>query len=229
MPRYSWEGRATNGSLVRGDLEAPSRDAAAQSLSSRGITVVRVDEVAGSKTASSAEPGPSPPPRGYRPRESLRDMLFTFGVPLFFAALGVGAAWIDPVLFYDCARQANGSVDCTVHRRMYGVIPLGDLHFSRIRSVDVHSGAHSETMAERSRRLRLGGRESSYEVLQLTLADGSQWQSPESAARRELARDLSGLDGREGHADGLPRLLRPGRLHPPGARPAARDPPLRHE
>ena len=181
MPRYSWEGRTANGSLVRAELEAPSRDAAAQSLRSRGITVTRVEEVAGSMTASAAEPGPPPPPRGGRPREPLRDKLFTFGVPLFFAALGVGAAWIDPVLFYDCARQANGSVDCTVHRRMYGVIPRGDIRISRITSVDVRSGVHSETMAERSRRLRIGGSESSYEVLLLASADGTRWQSPESS------------------------------------------------
>jgi hypothetical protein len=115
------------------------------------------------------------------PRESLRDRLFYVVVAGGFALLGMGAAYIDPVLFYDCAREANGSVDCTVHRRMYGFIPLGDLRFSRIASVDVKSGVHSETMAERSRRLRIGGDESGYEALVLTLADGTRWQSPESS------------------------------------------------
>jgi hypothetical protein len=111
----------------------------------------------------------------------LRENLFIIGVCGGFALLGLGAAWIDPVLFFDCARQGNGSVDCTVHRRMYGVIPLGDLHVSRIRSAEVKSGVHSETLSERSRRLRLGGQESSYEVLQLACADGTRWESPESS------------------------------------------------
>jgi hypothetical protein len=107
--------------------------------------------------------------------------LFYIGVAAVFTVLGVGAAYVSPVLFYDCARQANGSVDCTVHRRMYGFIPLADLHFSRILSVDVKSGVHSETMAERSRRLRIGGQESSWEALVLGCADGTRWLSPESS------------------------------------------------
>jgi hypothetical protein len=127
------------------------------------------------------EEAPSPPPRRYRPGESWRDKLFYIGVAAVFAVLGVGAAYVGPVLFYDCARQANGSVDCTVHRRMYGFIPLADLHFSRILSVEVKSGAHSETMSERSQRLRLGGQESSWEALLLGCADGTRWQSPESS------------------------------------------------
>jgi hypothetical protein len=58
------------------------------------------------------------------------DTLFTTGAVASFAAGSVFAAWIDPVLLYDCARQASGSVGCTVHRRMYGVIPLGDVRNS---------------------------------------------------------------------------------------------------
>jgi hypothetical protein len=130
------------------------------------ITVTRVEERAGAR-----------PPA----REPLRDKLFTIAVVAGFAALSVGAAYIDPVLVYDCARQANGSVDCTVHRRMYGLIPLGDLRFSRIQSVEVSSGVHSETMAERARRLRFGSDESSWEALLLSCADGTRWRSPESS------------------------------------------------
>ena len=132
-----------------------------------------------SRTAASADPSPSE--RRPRPGESLRDRLFYIGVAAVFAVLGVGAAYVSPVLIYDCARQANGSVDCTVHRRMYGFIPLPDLHFSRILSVDVKLGVHSETMAERSQRIRSGRDESSGETLFLGCADGTRWQSPESS------------------------------------------------
>ena len=174
MPRYSWEGLTATGSTVRGDMEAPSREAVLESLRSQGITVTKVEERAGARTAASADP--SPPKRPYRAGESLRDKLFYIGVAAVFAVLGVGAAYVSPVLFYDCARQANGSVDCTVHRRMYGFIPLADLHFSRILSVEVKSGTHSQTMAERSKR-----QASSWEALALGCADGTRWQSPESS------------------------------------------------
>jgi hypothetical protein len=189
MPRYNWEGRTATGSVVRGELEAPSREAVLQSLGSRQITVTKVDERQGGRvvvTGAREETSASSPTRNNGGREAgrrrLGENLWIVGVVAFFGAFGVGAAWIDPFLFYDCARQVNGSVDCTVHRRMYGVIPLGDLHFSRILSVDVHSGVHSETMAERARRLRIGGEESSYEVLELACADGTRWQSPQSSS-----------------------------------------------
>ena len=166
MPHYSWEGRTATGSLVRGELEAASREAALESLRSQRITVTQVEEKVGARP---------------RVREPLRDKLFTIGAVAFFAAFSVGAAYIDPVLVYDCARQANGSVDCIVHRRMYGLIPLGDLRFSRIQSVEVTSGVHSETLAERTRRLRFGSDQTSWEALLLTCADGTRWQSPESS------------------------------------------------
>jgi hypothetical protein len=186
MPRYSWEGRTATGGTVRGDLEAPSRESLLESLRSQGITVTKVEEKAGARTGASAvrtgaSADPSPPKRPYRPGESWRDKLFYIGVAAVFALLGVGAAYVSPVLFYDCARQANGSVDCTVHRRMYGFIPLADLHFKRILSVEVKSGVHSETMTERSDRIRAGRAASSYEALALGCADGTRWQSPESS------------------------------------------------
>ena len=40
---------------------------------------------------------------------------------------------------------------------------------------------HSETMAERARRLRIGGDDSSWEALALACADGTRWQSPDSS------------------------------------------------
>ena len=188
MPRYSWEGRTSTGSVVRGELEAPSREAVGQSLRSQQITVTKVDERAGGRpavTGAREEPAATSPSEPGRTGKSARlfssDMLWTWGVVLFFGSLGVGAAYIDPVLFYDCARQTNGAVDCTVHRRMYGFIPLADIHVSRIVSADVHSGVHSESMADRSRRLRMGGQESSYEILELASADGTRWKSPESS------------------------------------------------
>ena len=182
MPRFSWEGRVANGAVVRGEMEAPSREAVMASLRSQRMTVIKIDERAGGRTGAAVEPSSSPPAPGDRRWRRFRENLFIIGVCAFFGAFGVGAAWIDPVLFYDCARQAGGSVDCTIHRRMYGVIPLGDVHVSRIVSVDVKSGVHSESMADRARRLRLGGSESSYEVLQLGRADGTRWESPESVS-----------------------------------------------
>ena len=193
MPHYSWEGRTATGSLVRGELEAASREAALESLRSQRITVTRIEERAGARP---------------RPGERLRDKLFYIAVAAGFAALSVGAAYIDPVLVYDCARQANGSVDCTVHRRMYGLIPLGDLRFSRILSVEVTSGVHSETMAERARRLRFGSDESSWEALLLSCADGTRWQSPESSW--PLGQSLSS------HREGIQNLIdasAPGTYH----------------
>lgn len=192
MARYSWEGRTAAGQLIQGEMEAPSRETVAQNLKTQRLTITRVEEKAGAQKTGGVEP--APPSAGGRPRESFRDRYFHVGVVAFFAAFSVFAAWIDPVLFYDCARQANGSVDCTVHRRMYGVIPLGDLHFTRILSVEVKSGVHSETMADRARRLRLGGDESSYETLLLVCADGTRWQSPQSVS--PLGRTLS--DHRQG-------------------------------
>ena len=96
MPRYSWEGRTANGSVVRGELEAPSRESVTASLRTQRITVIRVDEREGGKTGASAAPAPSPPAGGPRKRGGLRDRLFPFAVAAFFAALGVGAAWIRP-------------------------------------------------------------------------------------------------------------------------------------
>ena len=124
---------------------------------------------------------PTPPKRRPRPGESLRDKVFYIGVAAVFAALSVGAAYVSPVLTYDCARQANGSVDCTVHRRMYGFIPRSDLRFTRILSVEVKAGTYSETMSERSQRIRAGRAGSSWEALVLGCADGTRWQSPDSS------------------------------------------------
>jgi hypothetical protein len=181
MPRYTWEGRTATGSVVRGEMDAPSREAVLQSLGSQRITITQVQERPGGGQPQATGAREEPSPAAGARRGSLREKLFIIAVVGGFAALGAGAAYIDPVLFYDCARQTNGSVDCTVHRRMYGVIPLGDLHFSRIQSAEVKSGLHSETMAERSRRFRIGGQQSSYEVLRLACADGTRWDSPESS------------------------------------------------
>jgi len=40
---------------------------------------------------------------------------------------------------------------------------------------------HSETMAERARRLRIGGEDSSWEAVALGCADGTRWRSLESS------------------------------------------------
>src|SRR5262245_26802957 len=149
MPRYKWEARTSGGQTVRGELEAPSRESALQSLGSQGLTVTRVDQVAGIVKTGAAEPPPSPD--GRRGRGAFRENLFLIGVLGVATAISIGVAFIDPVQFYDCGRQSNGSVDCTVHRRAWGLVPLGDVPVPSIVSVDVESGEHSETMAERSR------------------------------------------------------------------------------
>ena len=82
-----------------------------------------------------------------------------------------------------------------VHRRSG---PLGDLHFSRILSVEVGSGVHAETMTERNQRIRSSRGESSYDVLTLVTASGP-WRSPESSW--PLGRTLSE------QRDGIQRLL----------------------
>src|SRR5262245_11941932 len=181
MPRYSWEGRTAAGQLVRGELEAPSREAVSQSLQSKGIMVVRVEEPSGAPEASPADPSAPPPAPPRRDGGSFFDRFFYVCVAAVSIAISVGIGYLSPIHVYDCARQTSGSVDCTVEKRIHGLIPIGDLHFSRIMSVEVMSGVSSETMAERNRRLSSGGQEQSWEALQLVCADGTQWRSPNSS------------------------------------------------
>jgi hypothetical protein len=177
MPRYSWEGRARKGGVARGVIDAPSKDAALQKLQSAGVTVTRVEAASGEDEASPAvvEPALSPPVPlvQHRQGESLRDKLFYLGVAAVFTILGVGTAYFAPVLVYDCARDASGAVNCTVHRRMYGLFPLPDRVFPNLVSAEIVSG---EIRAEP------GGRRTptAYSALVLVCADGTRWKSYDS-------------------------------------------------
>jgi hypothetical protein len=181
MPHYSWEARSAGGASVRGELEAPSQEAALQSLRAQRLTVTRIEErAAGVEDYTAVPPAPGTTPNR-RPRESFRDRFFHVGVVVASAAISVGVAFISPVHVYECARQPSGAVDCTVHRRVAGLLPVGDLRVTRIQSVEVKTGVHSETTSERRRRLEFGRDESSYERLELVCQDGTRWRSPESS------------------------------------------------
>jgi hypothetical protein len=85
-----------------------------------------------------------------------------------FTALSLGVAYVGPVLVYDCARAANGSVDCVVHRRMFGLIPLGDVRLSRILSAEIAFGEDPPAARVRSR-------PTPWDALRLVCADGTRW------------------------------------------------------
>jgi hypothetical protein len=136
--------------------------------------VTRIEERRAAVEDYTAEPkAPGPAPQR-RPGEGLRDKLFYFGVAAASAAISVGVACIDPIQVYDCAREPNGSVECTVHQRVFGLIPISDLHFPRIQSVEVVSGVNAETMSETRRRLEFGTDRSSWDALVLVGADGTR-------------------------------------------------------
>jgi hypothetical protein len=181
MPRYVWEGRTAAGAVVRGEVEALSPDAVRQNLQSSRITVVRIAQRAGGTEDYTTPPSGPPSARPRRPGESLRDKLFYFGIAAAGVAISVGVGFLDPIHIYDCARQPTGSVDCTVHRRAFGMAPLGDLAVSRIESAQTVSGEYAETMSETRRRLESGRRKESWDALLLVSADGTRWRSPQTS------------------------------------------------
>jgi len=113
-------------------------------------------------------------PKQTRKHSDFRDRLFYIGVALFFAVLGVGLQYIAPVLSYDCRRDASGAVNCTVHRRMYGLIPLTAQRLSRIVSAEVESSSYSDERLGVSIYWRFM---ETYYVLNLVCADGTRWSS----------------------------------------------------
>ena len=109
-----------------------------------------------------------------RGHSDLRDRLFYIGVALFFAALGVGLQYVAPVLSYNCQRDASGAVNCTVHRRIYGLVPLPERKLYRIVSAEVESSSYSDNSLSTSLYQRFT---QNYEVLILACADGTRWSS----------------------------------------------------
>ena len=134
-------------------------------------------------------------PKQTRKHSDFRDRLFYIGVALFFAVLGVGLQYIAPVLSYDCRRDASGAVNCTVHRRMYGLIPLSVQRLSRIVSAEVESSSYSDERLGVSIYWRFT---QTYYVLTLVCADGTRWSSfastePMGRSNPELASGIQEL------------------------------------
>ncbi len=134
-------------------------------------------------------------PKQRRRHADLRDRLFYIGVALFFAALGVGLQYVAPVLSYDCQRDASGAVNCTVHRRMFGLVPLSAQRLPRIVSADAESREYSDRRVGVSIYWRFT---QTYYVLTLVCADGTRWSSfgstePMGRSNPELAGGIQEL------------------------------------
>ena len=127
-----------------------------------------------SRIPSSESQKPTALPKQGRKHSNLRDRLFYIGVALGFAALGIGVAVIAPVMTYDCQRDASGAVNCTVHRRVYGVVPLPAQRLSRIVSAKVEEFSSTDrSFSSQFRQI--------HDVLILGCADGTQWKSLNSS------------------------------------------------
>jgi hypothetical protein len=195
MPRYAWEGRSRTGSLVRGDIEAASREAALAQVKASGVLVTRLGDGSDADPArspASLQPElPSPPRPARRDGDSLRDKLFYIGVALVFTVLGLGTAYVAPVLTYDCSRDAAGSVSCSVHRRMYSLLPLATLEFPRVLSARIQTSTDRPGIGER----RSAQAQSK---LVLLCPSGPCWESTSSSwpmglSNMELSTGIEGL------------------------------------
>ena len=185
MARYAWSGRTSNGSVVQGVREAASRDVVIAQLKAAGITTTSVKADGPEDISVPALPGtpaPTPPPETGRRGRRFRENLFTFGVIFFFSALGIGAACLSPVLDYHCRRDAGGDVGCHIERRVLRLVPLAPVEASHILSASTHHGTRSETMSERSQRLRSGlSSPQSYVTLSLICTSGPCWTAESSS------------------------------------------------
>ena len=128
-------------------------------------------------------------------RSNLSGRVFYVGVVLTFTALSVGITSVAPVLSYDCQRDDHGVVTCTVHRRLYGLIPLPAKRFTGVVSVEAEVTSHTDrnlgvSIYERSLQ--------TYCALTLTCADGTRWTSfrstePIGMSNEELASGIKDL------------------------------------
>jgi hypothetical protein len=194
MPVYSWEGRSANGAVVRGELDAPTRDHALARLKATRVSVIRVDESRAEGAVIEASSAPPAEPK--RKRQGFFG--FEHGALAFFTAIGIGVGYVSPVLDYDCTRDAGGSVDCRVHRRVFGLVPRSPLHFQGVRTVQLVIGGHSQSMAEQMRQVSNSTRSQSWDALVIVTADGSSWQShqassPMGQTNADLVNSIDGL------------------------------------
>jgi len=183
MARYAWSGRTSNGSLVQGVKEAPSRDAVIAQLKASGVTTTSVKAEGPEDIAVPALPAErgTPPAAPRAARNSLRDNLFTIAVIGGFSALGIGAACLSPVLDYHCRRDASGDVSCHIERRVLRLVPLAPVEASHILSASTRHGTRSETMSERTQNLRRGLSPQSYVTLSLICTGGPCWTAESSS------------------------------------------------
>jgi hypothetical protein len=131
----------------------------------------------------------------HKRRSDLSGRLFYVGVVLTFTALSVGIAYVAPVLSYDCQRDDQGVVHCTVHRTLYGLIPLPAKRLTGVVSVDTEVTSH----ADRSLGVSIYEHVlQTYYALTLKCADGTRWTSfrstePLGMSNEELAGGIKEL------------------------------------
>jgi hypothetical protein len=213
MMKFAWEGRTRKGASVSGETLAETKDAAIARVQSQGVVVSKIDATGETDGAPVERPGGESPRIPSRPGESWRDKVFYLGVAAVFLAIGAAAAYVAPVLRYDCARDAGGATSCTIGRRMYGFIPLPDVRIADLASVEI-KGESVRPTSGNSR-----DRPTAQDWLILASKDGGRWQSHPSSwpfgssnSRVEQGiRDLlDGSEPAEFHAwiaEGVPTLL----------------------
>ncbi len=109
---------------------------------------------------------------GGQNRTTPRDSLFYIGMVLISVAVSAALAYFAPVTSYDCQRDEVGVVGCSVHQRLYGLIPLREIGLSNLVSADTEAASHSHRDAGRTT-----GFSQTYSTLILRRADGTDWKS----------------------------------------------------
>lgn len=121
----------------------------------------------------------------------LRERLAAVAVLLLFVAVGVGVLAFSPLLEYDCSRDGNGAVGCVIHRRLAGVVPLGDVTVPGIVAVSTQESRLTRRIGDRTP-------PSEFDHLVLVGAAGARWRSPSSqnqygVSNRDLGREIERL------------------------------------
>ncbi len=128
---------------------------------------------------------------GYSPTErETRGRVFPALVAAFFFLLGLGALAAAPILRWECERDATGSVNCLVKKRLGGVIPLGEVTLSNILAADVRT--------HESPGRRPSDAPYTAAFLVVACADGTRWSPFESAdplgrSHQEMAGGINDL------------------------------------